>query len=190
MLHDLYGTEADELLHDTAAESVPRRARGGAGRHGNRTDRGFRPGAARSAFLQPYPQSLTHGVSPCFAEPSAPSLPLAVVAAAGLRPGGQAPEHRLHLDRIVVEPHGRTGSPWSTTSSKPTGVPVKPFFASDYAGIIEAMRFNKVQIAWFGNKSAIEAVDRAQRRSIRLGDRQGRQPRLLVAADRQQGQPR
>jgi len=41
------------------------------------------------------------------------------------------------------------------------GIQVKPFFASDYAGIIEAMRFNKVDIAWYGNKSAIEAVDRA-----------------------------
>lgn len=41
------------------------------------------------------------------------------------------------------------------------GVPVKPFFASDYAGVIEGMRFGKVDLAWFGNKSAIEAVDRA-----------------------------
>lgn len=41
------------------------------------------------------------------------------------------------------------------------GVPVKPFFASDYAGVIEGMRFGKVDVAWFGNKSAIEAVDRA-----------------------------
>ncbi len=38
---------------------------------------------------------------------------------------------------------------------------MKPFFASDYAGIIEGMRFNKVQVAWYGNKSAMEAVDRA-----------------------------
>ncbi len=41
------------------------------------------------------------------------------------------------------------------------GVPVKPFFASDYAGVIEGMRFGKVDLAWFGNKSAIQAVDRA-----------------------------
>ena len=45
--------------------------------------------------------------------------------------------------------------------SKQTGYTVKAFFAPDYAGIIEGMRFNKVQLAWFGNKSAIEAVDRA-----------------------------
>src|SRR5919106_1136680 len=41
------------------------------------------------------------------------------------------------------------------------GVPVKAFFAPDYAGVIEAMRFDKVDLAWFGNKSAMEAVDRA-----------------------------
>lgn len=45
--------------------------------------------------------------------------------------------------------------------AKKTGFTVKAFFSSDYAGIIEGMRFNKVQLAWYGNKSAIEAVDRA-----------------------------
>jgi phosphonate transport system substrate-binding protein len=45
--------------------------------------------------------------------------------------------------------------------AKKTGMKVNAFFASDYAGIIEGMRFNKVQVAWFGNKSAMEAVDRA-----------------------------
>ncbi len=41
------------------------------------------------------------------------------------------------------------------------GMEVKAFFAPDYAGIIEGMRFGKVHVAWFGNKSAMEAVDRA-----------------------------
>jgi phosphonate transport system substrate-binding protein len=45
---------------------------------------------------------------------------------------------------------------------KETGLTIKAFFAPDYAGIIEAMRFNKVQVAWMGNKSAMEAVDRSQ----------------------------
>lgn len=51
--------------------------------------------------------------------------------------------------------------PFLQDMEKTLGVKVKPFFASDYAGIIEAMRFNKVDIAWYGNKSAMEAVDRA-----------------------------
>ncbi|RST56180.1 phosphonate ABC transporter substrate-binding protein [Variovorax sp. MHTC-1] len=45
--------------------------------------------------------------------------------------------------------------------SRQTGLKVTAFFAPDYAGIIEGMRFNKVHLGWFGNKSAMEAVDRA-----------------------------
>ncbi|CAB3761735.1 phosphonate ABC transporter substrate-binding protein [Paraburkholderia humisilvae] len=45
--------------------------------------------------------------------------------------------------------------------NRKTGLHVKAFFATDYAGIIEAMRFNKVQIGYFGNASAMEAVDRS-----------------------------
>lgn len=42
-----------------------------------------------------------------------------------------------------------------------TGLTVKSFYAPDYAGVVEAMRFNKVQVAWYGNKAAIDAVDRS-----------------------------
>lgn len=45
---------------------------------------------------------------------------------------------------------------------KQTGLKITPFFATDYAGVIEGMRFNKVQLAWMGNKAAMEAVDRSQ----------------------------
>ena len=51
--------------------------------------------------------------------------------------------------------------PFLADMKKETGLDVKPFFASDYAGVIEGMRFGKVQMAWYGNKSAMEAVDRA-----------------------------
>ncbi|MEM7177599.1 MAG: phosphonate ABC transporter substrate-binding protein, partial [Pseudomonadota bacterium] len=44
---------------------------------------------------------------------------------------------------------------------KSIGIPVEPFFASDYAGVIEAMRFDKVDVGWYGNKSGMVAVDRA-----------------------------
>jgi phosphonate transport system substrate-binding protein len=52
--------------------------------------------------------------------------------------------------------------PFIDAMSKQTGVKVNPFFASDYAGIIEGMKFNKVQLAWYGNKSGMEAVDRSE----------------------------
>lgn len=44
---------------------------------------------------------------------------------------------------------------------KHIGVKVNAFFAPDYAGVIEGMRFNKVQVASYGNKSGMEAVDRS-----------------------------
>lgn len=55
----------------------------------------------------------------------------------------------------------KSWTPFLEDMSKSIGMEVKPFFASDYAGIIEGMRFGKVHVAWFGNKSAMEAVDRA-----------------------------
>ena len=51
--------------------------------------------------------------------------------------------------------------PFFDDMEKQTGLKVNSFYAPDYAGVIEGMRFNKVQIAWYGNKAAMEAVDRA-----------------------------
>lgn len=52
--------------------------------------------------------------------------------------------------------------PFFRDMEKKTGLTIKSFYAPDYAGVIEAMRFNKIQVAWYGNKAAMEAVDRAQ----------------------------
>lgn len=51
--------------------------------------------------------------------------------------------------------------PFLKDMSQQTGYQVKAFFAPDYAGIIQGMCFDKVDIAWYGNKAAMEAVDRA-----------------------------
>ncbi|MET1028015.1 MAG: phosphonate ABC transporter substrate-binding protein [Dongiaceae bacterium] len=51
--------------------------------------------------------------------------------------------------------------PLLSDMEKAIGVKVDGFYAADYAGIIEAMRFNKVQVAWYGNAAAIQAVDRS-----------------------------
>ena len=40
-------------------------------------------------------------------------------------------------------------------------LPGEGLLRPDYAGIIQGMRFDKVDIAWYGNKAAMEAVDRA-----------------------------
>lgn len=51
--------------------------------------------------------------------------------------------------------------PYLEAMEKGTGLKINAFYASDYAGVIEAMRFKKVQVARFGNKSAMEAVNRS-----------------------------
>jgi len=71
--------------------------------------------------------------------------------------------------------------------ARKTGLNVKAFFAPDYAGIIEGMRFNKVQVAWYGNKSAMEAVDRANgevfAKNINLDGSEGYYSHLIVHRD-------
>ena len=44
---------------------------------------------------------------------------------------------------------------------KQTGLKVKPFFASNYTALIEAMRFNQVQVGWFSALPSLEAVNRS-----------------------------
>lgn len=41
------------------------------------------------------------------------------------------------------------------------GRPVNAFYATDYAAVIEAMGANKIQLAWMGGKSYIEAAERS-----------------------------
>lgn len=52
--------------------------------------------------------------------------------------------------------------PFLADMEERTGYKINAFFASDYAGIVTAMQYGKVHLAWYGNKSAMEAVDRAE----------------------------
>lgn len=86
-----------------------------------------------------------------------------VIAALGLAASASWAEE-INFGLISTEASQNLKEDWQPlldAFTKQTGLKVKAFFASDYAGIIEGMRFNKVQVAWLGNKSAIEAVDRA-----------------------------
>ncbi|KAF1012450.1 MAG: Phosphate-import protein PhnD [Pseudomonas fluorescens] len=51
--------------------------------------------------------------------------------------------------------------PFLDDMHKKTGLNVNATFASDYAGLTQGMCFNKVDVAWLGNKGALEAVDRS-----------------------------
>ncbi|AFY48480.1 phosphonate ABC transporter, periplasmic phosphonate binding protein [Nostoc sp. PCC 7524] len=52
--------------------------------------------------------------------------------------------------------------PFAAAMSKEIGIPIKPFYVTQYAAVIEAMRFGKVQAAWLGGKSYIEAAKVAE----------------------------
>lgn len=85
-----------------------------------------------------------------------------VIAAASITSASAMTE--LNFGIIATEKAGALRQMWEpflTDMSKATGIKVNGFYATEYAGIIEAQRFKKVHIAWYGNKSAIEAVDRA-----------------------------
>ena len=89
---------------------------------------------------------------------------LAATALVALTPAGAQELKEINFGIISTEASQNLKADWQPIlddMAKKTGLKVNAFFASDYAGIIEGMRFNKVHVAWYGNKSAMEAVDRA-----------------------------
>ena len=91
-------------------------------------------------------------------------LAACTVLAAIAAPAGAEMPKELNFGIIATESSQNLKQDWQPLIddlSKRLGTKVNPFFAPDYAGVIEAMRFNKVHIAWMGNKSGMEAVDRA-----------------------------
>ena len=77
---------------------------------------------------------------------------LLAASAIFLGAGAQAQEVKeLNFGIIATEKAGALRQMWEPfldDMSKAVGVKVNGFYATDYAGIIEAQRFNKVQIAW------------------------------------------
>ncbi|APW47708.1 phosphonate ABC transporter substrate-binding protein [Rhodoferax antarcticus] len=89
---------------------------------------------------------------------------LAATALFALTPAHAQEMKEFNFGIISTESSQNLKTDWQPildAMAKKTGMKINAFFASDYAGIIEGMRFNKVHAAWFGNKSAMEAVDRA-----------------------------
>jgi len=92
-------------------------------------------------------------------------LGLALAGAAILAtPDARAETKEINFGIISTESSQNLRTVWEpflADMARKTGYKINPFFAADYAGVIQAMRFDKVDVAWFGNKSAMEAVDRA-----------------------------
>ena len=91
---------------------------------------------------------------------------LAIAGVTGLAAGSAAAQDlkEINFGIISTESSQNLKQDWQPLlddMARKTGLKVNAFFSPDYAGVIEGMRFNKVHVAWFGNKSAMEAVDRA-----------------------------
>lgn len=88
----------------------------------------------------------------------------AALFSSALLPAAAQNANELNFGIISTESSTNLKEHWQPLlddMQKRTGLKINAYFAPDYAGIIEAQRFNKVQVAWYGNKAAIEAVDRA-----------------------------
>lgn len=88
------------------------------------------------------------------------------VAAGGQSSGQCAPElTELEFGIISTESQDNQKPKWEpfvAALSEAIGRDVKASYATDYAGVIEAMGAGKVQMAWYGGKSYIEAAERSE----------------------------
>jgi phosphonate transport system substrate-binding protein len=90
---------------------------------------------------------------------------LAALALAGC--GGSEPEgEKKVLNFSILSAESRMTAeddwqPFLDDMAKATGLTVKPFFGTNYTGLIEAMRFKQTDVGWFTNQSGLEAVRRA-----------------------------
>lgn len=91
-------------------------------------------------------------------------------------PGG-APS-QITFSILAAESQAASGPLWQPLledMETAIGIPVEPYFASNYTILVEAMAANQTQVAWFAAKSAVEAIDRADAEVIaRIVDPAGR----------------
>lgn len=86
---------------------------------------------------------------------------IATIANNWIEPVQAASIKELNFGIISTESQSNQKPLWEpliAALSKSIGIPVKAFYATQYAGVIEAMRFGQVHIAWYGGKSYIEAA--------------------------------
>ena len=95
------------------------------------------------------------GLSACSAPVTQDSAPQDVSEAS------EGERRTLNFGIIATESSSNLESNWRpfiAAMSEWTGYDIQPFYASDYAGMIQAMRYNSIQVAWFSNFSGLQAV--------------------------------
>lgn len=102
---------------------------------------------------------------------------------------GAAPTE-LTFSILSAEGQNSSGPLWEPLledMSKAVGIPVKAHFGSNYTVLVEAMRGDQTQVAWFSAKPALEAIDRAEgeviARTVDLEGRDSYRATLIVGDD-------
>ena len=89
---------------------------------------------------------------------------LALGACGEQKPADKAQPKEITFSILSAENEASMAPLWTPLledMSAQIGVKVKPYFATNYTSLIEAMRFNQVQVGWFSALPALEAVNRA-----------------------------
>ncbi|HLK24641.1 MAG TPA: phosphate/phosphite/phosphonate ABC transporter substrate-binding protein [Caulobacteraceae bacterium] len=91
-------------------------------------------------------------------------LAAAIAAAFAVVSCGQDDTKVIRFGFESPEQQGAMGRRWQPVLDdlgKQTGLKVEAYYASSYTAVIEAMRFNQVQVGWFSALPTLEAVRRA-----------------------------
>lgn len=103
----------------------------------------------------------------------APAASAAPQATAGALPAAPKPD-KLRMGLIPAEDSEAMVKRFKPTIEyleKQAGLKVETFVATDYAGVIEAMRSGKIDMAWFGPFSYVLAADKAGAEAVAVGVR-------------------
>jgi phosphonate transport system substrate-binding protein len=76
----------------------------------------------------------------------------------------KAPPQVINFSILATENSTSLESFWQPVLAdmeKSVGIPIKPFYGSNYTALIEAMRFKQTDVGWFSNQSGLEAVRRS-----------------------------
>ena len=92
------------------------------------------------------------------------ALALTLAACGPKPPVAKGPPTELTFSILSAENQSSMAPLWQPLlddMSQEIGIKVKPYFATNYTSLIEAMRFNQVQVGWFSALPALEAVRRS-----------------------------
>lgn len=95
---------------------------------------------------------------------AAAALALAGCGQPDEKAGPEGPPKELTFSILSAENQASMEPLWApllADLSDQIGVKVKPYFATNYTSLVEAMRFNQVQMGWFSAAPALQAIRRS-----------------------------